>query len=436
MLMLVTLMLAWSGSTFAQYTWNTYPTYGDYEDMMNQFATDHPDKCELITLGKLSSGRKLMVAHINNGMSEGKPKFLYVGSIHGDETTGWFMMMCLIDYILENPTLPENQNVLENIDLFILPNMNPDGTYFGGNNSVTSARRTNAKGVDLNRNFPDPHEGEHPDGKKYQMETEWIMQFAQDYPFTMAAIYHGGAEVFNYPWDNTYTIHADDAWFELIGREYADLTHEVSRTYMTDLNNGITNGAQWYMIGGGMQDYLTGYAQCRTVTIECSNTKKPSASRLPNYWNYNKNSIFALLNQSLYGIHGTVKDKDTEKPVEATVTINGHDDEYSFVSSHLPAGDFHRPIKGGTYTVTFSAEGYYTYEETVTVADGETVTMDVLLQSDGESTETVISPPAIATGTAVSTTDNAIYMLDGRKLTGQQTRKGIYIKNGRKVVIR
>ena len=112
----------WDGSNRAEYDWDSYPTYTAYEDMMFQFATDHPDKCEIITLGTLPSGRKIMVAHLNNGSGAGKPKFLYTSTIHGDETTGWILMLRLIDYLLENPDEPEVQNVMENIDLFIGPN--------------------------------------------------------------------------------------------------------------------------------------------------------------------------------------------------------------------------------------------------------------------------------------------------------------------------
>ena len=66
----------WDGSNRAEYEWDSYPTYEAYEAMMFQFATDHPDKCEIITLGTLPSGRKILIAHLNNGTDEGKPKFL------------------------------------------------------------------------------------------------------------------------------------------------------------------------------------------------------------------------------------------------------------------------------------------------------------------------------------------------------------------------
>ncbi len=400
----------WDGSNRAEYDWDSYPTYEAYEAMMYQFGTDHPDRCEIINLGTLPSGRKILIAHLNNGTTDGKPKFLYTSTIHGDETTGWILMLRLIDYLLENPDAPEVQTVMNNIDLYIGPNANPDGTYYRGNNNVNGARRENANGVDMNRNYPDPHSGPHPDGYEYQSETQWFMQFAQDIPFVMGANYHGGSEVMNYPWDNTHTLHADDAWWQLVCHEYADLCHTHNSNYMIlddpDSDDGIVNGAMWYMIGGGRQDYMNGYAQCREVTIECSMSKLPNANQLPTYWNYNKEGIFAYMNQCLYGIHGTVTDTNGQ-PIEAKITIEGHDDAYSFIYSHLPAGDYHRPIKAGTYDVTYSCSGYYPKTLTVTVADGQTVVQNVQLEAgEGIIPDFVATTTNVALGSSVTFTDN------------------------------
>ncbi len=394
------------GRTRAEYDWDEYPTYEAYEAMMEEFAATYPEKCTLIDLGTLNSGRKLLVARINNGETEGKPKFFYSSTIHGDETTGFIMMLRLIETLLTQQDLPEVKNVLDNIDLFIAPNTNPDGTYHGGNHTVNGATRSNAYGVDMNRNYPDPVDGAHPDGEAYAMETEIMMQFAEDYQFTMAANYHGGAEVMNYPWDNNYERHADDAWWQLVSREYADLCHEENSNYMTDLQNGITNGSDWYTIGGGRQDYMNYYQQCREITIECSTIKCPSASQLPTFWEYNYNSIFAYMNQVLYGIHGTVKDAETQQPLEATIEILDHDQNYSMVESQLPAGDFHRPINAGTYTVEIKANGYYPVQKTVTVVDGETTILNVELEEgEGLIPDFSASATDVALGSEVQFTD-------------------------------
>ncbi len=393
------------GRTRTEYEWNEYPTYEAYVAMMEDFAETYSENCSLIELGTLPSGRKILLVRINNGESDGKPKFLYGSTIHGDETTGYVMMLRLIDYLLTNQDLPEVENIINNLDLFICPNANPDGTYKNGNHTVSGASRYNANGIDMNRNYPDPVDGAHPDNSNYAKETEWFMQLAEDYQFTMAAHYHGGAELMNYPWDNDYARHADDAWWQLVSREYADMAQEAAKptdpSYMTDEENGITNGADWYRIGGGRQDYMNYYRQCREVTIECSTIKCPSASQLPSFWDYNFNSIFAYMNQALYGIHGTVKDAATKQPLKATIEILNHDQNYSKVDSQLPLGNFHRPIKAGTYTVEVKSEGYFPAQYVVTVSDGETVTLNVELEA-GES----LVPDFSVTDTNVSLGSN------------------------------
>ena len=373
----------WDGNR-ATYEWDSYPTYSQYESMMQAFPASAVSgrTCTYMELGTLSSGRKIMGVRINNGSTDGKPKFLYSSTIHGDETTGWILMLRLIDELCTS-TDSRIVNLVDNLDIFIFPNTNPDGTYYGGNNTVTGARRANANNIDMNRNYPDPHSSAHPDGNAYQTETQWFMTLAETYPFVMAANYHGGAEVVNYPWDNTSTRHADDAWWQYVSREYADLCQAVSSNYMTDENNGITNGADWYTIGGGRQDYMNGYMQCREVTIECSTTKNPNASQLPTFWNYNHNSMLAYMEQCLNGVHGVVYDATTNQPIEGvTVTVLNHDDEYSIVSTH-EVGKFHRPIKGGNWNFKFSKGGYHPETVNVTVADDDSENITVYLTPYG-----------------------------------------------------
>jgi len=376
----------WDGTDREAYDWDAYPTYEAYQDMMKRYAEDYPERCTYIDLGTLVSGRKLMFCRINNGEPDGKPKFLYTSTIHGDELTGMMLMLRLIDELCTSDD-PRILALIDQLDIFISPCTNPDGTYHGGNSTVYGARRTNANNADLNRNYPDFDNGPHPDGKEYQPETLMMMELAEQYPFTMAANFHGGSEVLNYPWDTYQPLHPDDEWWQLVCHEYADQTHEHDTLYMSIYNNGIVNGYVWYPIYGSRQDYMNYYAQCREVTIECSTAYTPNPSLMPMYWTYNHESMLRYMEQCLNRIHGIVTDSVTGQPLEADVTILNHDHHGSAVSSHLPVGDYHRPIKGGTYEVTYSREGYYPKTLTLTVADGETVVQDVQLVPVGYGIE-------------------------------------------------
>lgn len=373
--------------TRAEYEWDKYPTYDAYEAMMYEYAENYSSKCSLIELGVLESGRKILVIRINNGEFDAKPKVLLSSTIHGDETTGFVMMLRLIEELLTNESSPDVDNVINNIDLFICPNANPDGTYKLGNHTVRGSTRYNAFGVDMNRNYPDRVKGSHPDGNDYTLETEMFMRLAEDYQFTISANYHGGAELINYPWDNDLVRHVDDEWWLMVSRQYVDLVHGKDSDYMIDRDNGVTNGADWYKVYGGRQDYMNYYQQCREMTVECSMIKCPPDNELPLYWEYNRDAIFAFVNQALNGIHGVVKDAETNQPLTATIRIIDYDEDYSVVESQLPFGDFYRPVMTGTYAIEVSADGYISTKEIVTIPENNNVYLDVKLMRETSSVE-------------------------------------------------
>lgn len=97
---------------------------------------------------------------------------------------------------------------------------------------------------------------------------------------------------------------------------------------------------------------------------------------------------------------------NTGAPLSATISISNHDNDYSVVESQMPAGDFHRPIKGGTYNVVVTANGYYPFQQTVTVADGQTVVLNVALEpGEGLIADFNVSSTNVANGGVVNFTD-------------------------------
>lgn len=56
-------------------------------------------------------------------------------------------------------------------------------------------------------------------------------------------------------------------------------------------DEGTTNGAAWYPIHGGMQDWNYLQANCFELTIELGCRKYPSSHQLPDYLFENLNSL-------------------------------------------------------------------------------------------------------------------------------------------------
>lgn len=367
--------------------WDKYPTYPVYRQLMKNFQTNYPDLCKLDSFGVTNEGRKLYVVKISDNVNsiEEEPEFFYTSSMHGDETTGFVLMLRMIDYLLTNyGTNARITNLVNNYAIYINPAANPDGTYSPSDVNIDGATRSNANGVDINRNFPDPKGGQHPDGNSWQIETQAFMDFASAHHFVMSANFHGGIELVNYPWDtwtSSQNPHADNDWFYTISRNYADSCHAFGPSgYLTGENNGVTHGGDWYVVEGGRQDFMNYFQHCREVTIELSNTKLLNPAQLPTMWNANRASFLTYIERSLYGFHGTVTNP-SKQPVSARIFISGHDKDNSYVMSNPINGSYYRPINPGTYQVTYSAEGYISQTLSVSIpAISSSVIQNVMLQ--------------------------------------------------------
>ncbi len=365
--------------------WDCYPTYSQYVALMEAFATDYPEICKLEEFGESIEGRKLLVLKISDNVNskEEEPEFFYTSSMHGDETTGYVLSLRLINYLLANfGTDARVTELVNNTEIWINPLSNPDGTYSSGNNDITGATRANSNGVDLNRNFPDPAVGEHPDGYQWQPENIAMMDFMKEHNFVLSANFHGGTEVVNYPWDTwelSERTHADHLWYQELSHEYADTVHINSTGYMTDFDNGITHGATWYAVAGGRQDYVNYYLHGREVTIEISNAKTPDAAFLPSLWNYNYRSMLNYINRVHLGIYGKVTDQNGA-PVHAKITLVGHDADSSEVYSDAITGMYYRMVSAGSYTVEASAYNHGSVEHDVTSNSDSQVEQNFVLE--------------------------------------------------------
>jgi hypothetical protein len=344
--------------------WNIYPTYDVYIAMMYQFQANYPALCRIVDGGLTVQGRKILFAVISDNVNqrEPEPQFMYTSSIHGDETTGYVLMLRLIDSLLTTyDSNPRINNIVNNAEIWINPLANPDGTYRSGNSTVYGAVRYNFNGYDLNRNFPDPIYGIYPD---QQIETGRFRAIAEANNFALVANFHGGTEVVNYAWDTwtneypDYKHHPDEAWYQYVSHLYADTCQaNAPSNYMNGYDDGITNGGAWYIINGGRQDYTNYYRWGREVTIEISDVKLVAASQLPAHWNYNRKSFICYMENVLRGVNGIVTDT-SGNPIKAKVTVLNHDTDNSEVFSDS-TGFYIRMLAPGTYSFKFDATDHF-----------------------------------------------------------------------------
>ncbi len=364
--------------------WSCYPSYEQYVEIMQKFADKYPNLCKLEEFGQSLKGRKLLAVKISDkvNIKEEEPEVFYTSTMHGDETVGYILMLRLIHYLLTNYN--KNSRITElvnNTEIWINPNANPDGTYKGGNHTVKSAVRNNSNNIDLNRNFPSVVK---PNEKVYmQKENRQMADFMKKHNFSLSANFHCGSEVVNYPWDSWYypRLHADNDWFYKISRQYVDTVHANSTAdYMSCEDNGVTLGSEWYKIVKGRQDYVNYYLHGREVTIELSNIKNPPAKQLPQYWNYNYRSLLNYIENVHKGIKGRITN-EKGKSLKAKIKILEHDKDSSEIYSNKETGWYYRMLSAGNYKLLFTCKGYEDFKVTTDLETDETKVINVVMKN-------------------------------------------------------
>lgn len=319
-----------------------YPNFRQITNFLKSMAKKYPKIAKLESIGKSVEGRELWVMKISDNVNvdEVEPEFKYISSMHGDEITGRELMQFYIKDLLEGYGKDQRiTDLINNTELYIMPSMNPDGSK--------RRQRANANGYDLNRNFPHWN-AEVNDKSGREPETMHIMNFQAERQFALSANFHGGAVCVNYPWDSTKVRHPFDALLQDLSIRYSKENAPMYRS--RSFNRGITNGADWYVVRGGMQDWSYVFHNDLQVTVELSNRKWPSYSQIPGYYADNKESIMVYAEAVHQGagfklptkVEGTVKIKK--------IMTNGQKKDLG--SYGYRGGEFFKVLDIGEYEFT------------------------------------------------------------------------------------
>lgn len=355
--------------------------FHDHESLSNklqELRSQFPNIVHIYSLEEKSvSGRYLQVIQI--GPHAGKPRPLltpmvkYVANMHGNEVIGREMLLALAEYLVTEYTQgnPRITQLLDTIDLHLLPTANPDGFARSVKGVCRGyshdSGRTNDNGIDLNRNFPDwdlvgaPEEVIF-DGR--EPETRALMRWILDNPFVLSINFHDGAVVANYPYDdsrsqsNGPSLTPDNEFFKhlalVYARNHAFMYKGSGLCESDNFPNGITNGADWYIVKGGLQDFNYLYSNCFEITLELSCCKYPNEENLAAEWSANRESLLSYLEQVHSGVKGVILDKEGNPVPDAKVHVKGIDKPV--VTSK--DGEYWRLLTPGSYEVKAQYDGF------------------------------------------------------------------------------
>ncbi|KAJ0179858.1 hypothetical protein K1T71_004449 [Dendrolimus kikuchii] len=349
-----------------------------------------------------------------------KPEVKYIGNIHGNEVLGRELLLGLAHYLCDQYLNHDRRirSLIHSTRIHLLPSMNPDGwqlaTNSGGKDYLIG--RANNHSVDLNRNFPDldaitfelERQGINHNNHllkdltrlaaPLEPETRAVMRWIMSIPFVLSAAMHGGDLVANYPYDESrtgapiseYSASPDDDTFRDLAMAYATAhadmasttrrgchttSSDESATYNFGKQGGVTNGAAWYSLKGGMQDFNYLATNCFEITLELGCDKYTPENELAREWERNREALIAYIWKAHVGVKGIVTDDSgfIRNAVVSVVNITGsvprpirHD-----VTTGA-YGDYYRLLTPGHYEVTASHPGYFPVSRVVTVPRHQT----------------------------------------------------------------
>ncbi len=193
---------------------------------LKALADKFPDKVSYFELGKTRLGRVIPAIRITSPKkSEYKIPILFTAAHHSNELISTEHCYDIIYHLLDD--YEKYEPYLENVAVWIVPMVNPDGSYFFWNHSIDMGRKNGylpqemrendrSRGVDLNRNYPFEWNSGHKTASSgntshffyrgptaaSEPETQAMMSLANRERFLFAMSFHSFATAILFP----YTI--------------------------------------------------------------------------------------------------------------------------------------------------------------------------------------------------------------------------------------
>lgn len=378
-----------------------YYTPNEVKEKIYQIEASYPHivKVEKLTNG-LWEGNDLYVVKITKNVDESNNRLSFIldAQHHAREVMTSQIAVDMIEYLATRyGNDPEVTNWVDNINILVIPMVNPDGSdyVFTTNRWWRKNRNPNCP-VDLNRNYDfnwnacngssgyckdETYRGESPASEP---ETKAMDKIMAENPAIFALTYHSYGEYILYPL-GCYDPSDNQAFWE-IGSELNSILQNDngftgmyatgpswSTIYMTDGTSDDNHYGKYgtfsFCIEVNSSGFQPDYNQWRDITVERQRTA----------WQY-------FLNKTLNSprIEGFVRDSITGAPIEAQVEVS----EVPLIHNEYPRksgknGFYFRPLpKNNTYTVSFTSPGYCSETRTVTIGEDKVV-LDVDLIPSG-----------------------------------------------------
>lgn len=303
-----------------------FTRYNEMVKMLESLARENDDFVSLISFGKSFEGRDLLALHFGKPLADDsaakeRPGILFVGNHHAREHLSAEICLSFARYLCEHCKTSAIAPLLESLDIYIVPMVNPDGVAYDFSKNPYAYWRKNRSinadhsvGVDLNRNYDyywsGPGKSDRPASETYggpypfsEPETKAIKTFIETHKGIKVLVsYHSYGKLILYPWGckkNAIEDVRDRAVYDKIAQAMGAIT-----------GYKVMQAAAQYVAPGDAVD-----------------------------WAYGVNKIFSFT-------------------VELMPTMNSHEGGFYPAEAHAIQDDIEKNIQAGLYLCSICADPY------------------------------------------------------------------------------
>lgn len=369
-----------------------YHTRAEVIADLQAFEQAYPGLCKVYDLQSrygapmTHEGYKIYALRISNApdQDQDKPNLVVSSNTHSGELATIEVPLYTADKLLSGYGVdPVLTQLVDNNQVWILPNLNPDGLEYvwNNNNLWRKNRRDNGDGtfgVDMNRNYPfywsqcgssssTSSNTYHGPGPASEPELQALLMFAEAEGFERLLDVHCVGPDLRHPYNPLVA-----SSIPAMVRASMDPIHQAIANAMNYPAVGTCccgTLMEWHFSTKGTMSFLVEFATCTAPFTQ-------TAVELDNAWP----GVLEHMTTPV-PLTGHVTSSNGGLPLEASITVAGEGFQHGqAVMSGGRFGRYHLWGGPGQWDVTFAASGHLPQTVPLTLIAGQTLVQDVVLQ--------------------------------------------------------
>jgi len=373
-----------------------YLNHDEIAQIINSLSSQYPDIIHVKKIGESLMGRPIYAVRLTAPENiQAKPAVLFNSMHHAREIMTPEVTVDLMIYLATNYNNLEKPWVnewLENLSIWIVPQVNPDGNKIVWEQDSWWRKNGRAEnnrpyGVDLNRNYPyewgacNGSSGNRSsatfrgDSAGSEPETQALMNFITSENILLDISYHSYSELVIAPYGCQGSYTPEKGVVDEIGQKLASVLERDNGS------PGYTYGTGWEILYPVDGDDISWMYQENNTIAYVIEVNSSSQGFQPSYEKWREKTVERqrrgwkyLLHRAMKGpqVRGRITDALTGKPIDGNLKI-ANVEYHKEKARRSKDGVFYKLLAPGSYDLVFEATGYE--PQTISISIGDSPVM-------------------------------------------------------------